>query len=178
MSALSRGRIGQSWTSSRQTRSFCFWHVPRALNVPLLRALWYLLDGIWGLLKGSWGGLVRDGLQPERSKLPKDQIWNQTPGCVCRYVCAYGCSYTHISVYNIYIYICISIYVYVMCCGLFPSVVKARAQSVGQSLVDPPLKRQLVRLFREPVSTQDLFLKPSLEPHGMCIYIYICGLVL
>ena len=27
-------------------------------NVPLLRALWSLLDGIWGLLKGSWGVLV------------------------------------------------------------------------------------------------------------------------
>ena len=25
-------------------------------NVPLLRALWSLLDGIWGLLKDSWGG--------------------------------------------------------------------------------------------------------------------------
>ena len=27
-------------------------------NVPLLRALWSLLDGIWGVLKGSWGVLV------------------------------------------------------------------------------------------------------------------------
>ena len=32
--------------------------VPRPPNVPLLRALWSLLDGIWGLLKGSWGVLV------------------------------------------------------------------------------------------------------------------------
>ena len=36
--------------------------VPRPPNVPLLRALWYLLDGIWGLLKGSWGVLVYWGL--------------------------------------------------------------------------------------------------------------------
>ena len=28
--------------------------LPRLPNVPLLRALWSLLDGIWGLLKGSW----------------------------------------------------------------------------------------------------------------------------
>ena len=27
-------------------------------NVPLLRALWSLLDGIWGVLKGSWEVLV------------------------------------------------------------------------------------------------------------------------
>ena len=33
-------------------------YVPRPSNVPLLRALWSLLDGIWGLLKGSWGVLV------------------------------------------------------------------------------------------------------------------------
>ena len=30
-------------------------HRSRPLNVPLLRALWSLLDGIWGSLKGSWG---------------------------------------------------------------------------------------------------------------------------
>ena len=30
---------------------------PCAPNVPLLRALWSLLDGIWGSLKGSWGVL-------------------------------------------------------------------------------------------------------------------------
>ena len=30
---------------------------PRPPNVPLLRAIWSLLDGIWGLLKGSWGVL-------------------------------------------------------------------------------------------------------------------------
>ena len=29
--------------------------LPRLPNVPLLRALWSLLDGIWGVLKGSWG---------------------------------------------------------------------------------------------------------------------------
>ena len=28
----------------------------RPPNVPLLRAIWSLLDGIWGLLKGSWRG--------------------------------------------------------------------------------------------------------------------------
>ena len=30
-------------------------------NVPLLRALWHLIDGIGGLLKGSWGALVIKG---------------------------------------------------------------------------------------------------------------------
>ena len=30
----------------------------RPPNVPLLRALWSLLDGIWGVLKCSWGVLV------------------------------------------------------------------------------------------------------------------------
>ena len=30
---------------------------PRSSNVPLLAALWSLLDGIWGLLKGSCGVL-------------------------------------------------------------------------------------------------------------------------
>ena len=34
----------------------------RPPNVPLLRALWSLLDGIWGVLKGSWGVLVRGQL--------------------------------------------------------------------------------------------------------------------
>ena len=29
----------------------------RPPNVPLLRALWSLLDVVWGLLKGSWGVL-------------------------------------------------------------------------------------------------------------------------
>ena len=32
--------------------------LPGPPNVPLLGALWSLLDGIWGLLKGSWGVLV------------------------------------------------------------------------------------------------------------------------
>ena len=32
--------------------------IPRPPNVPLLRALWYLLVGIWGILKGSWVVLV------------------------------------------------------------------------------------------------------------------------
>ena len=31
---------------------------PTPPNVPLLRALWSLLDGIWGPLKGSWGVLA------------------------------------------------------------------------------------------------------------------------
>ena len=30
---------------------------PRPPNVPLLTALWFLLDGIWGVLTGSWGVL-------------------------------------------------------------------------------------------------------------------------
>ena len=34
------------------------------INVPLLRALWSLLDGIWGVLKGSRGVLV---VSPEPS---------------------------------------------------------------------------------------------------------------
>ena len=29
-------------------------HDPRPPNLPLLGALWSLLDGIWGVLKGSW----------------------------------------------------------------------------------------------------------------------------
>ena len=33
--------------------------IPRPPNVPLLRALWSLLDGTWGLLKGSSGVLVQ-----------------------------------------------------------------------------------------------------------------------
>ena len=36
---------------------------PRPPNVPLLRALWYLLDGIWGLLNGSWGVLALIGAE-------------------------------------------------------------------------------------------------------------------
>ena len=39
-------------------------YLPRPPNVPLLRALWSLLDGIWGFLKGSWGVLVEG---PERA---------------------------------------------------------------------------------------------------------------
>ena len=35
--------------------------LPRPPNVPLLRALWSLLDGIWGLLKGSLGGAGEGG---------------------------------------------------------------------------------------------------------------------
>ena len=31
---------------------------PAPPNVPLLRALWSLLDGIRGVLKGSWGVLA------------------------------------------------------------------------------------------------------------------------
>ena len=30
---------------------------PPLFSVPLLRALWSLLDGVWGVLKGSWGVL-------------------------------------------------------------------------------------------------------------------------
>ena len=33
---------------------------PRPPNVPLLRAIWSVLDGIWGVLKGSWGVLVNN----------------------------------------------------------------------------------------------------------------------
>ena len=32
--------------------------LPTPPNIPLLRALWSVLDGTWGLLKGSWGVLV------------------------------------------------------------------------------------------------------------------------
>ena len=32
--------------------------LPAPSNVPLLRALWFVVDGIVGLLKGSWGVLV------------------------------------------------------------------------------------------------------------------------
>ena len=45
-----RSRGGDEWTYKCP--------IPTPPNVPLLRALWYLLDGIWGLLKGSWGVLV------------------------------------------------------------------------------------------------------------------------
>ena len=38
-------------------------HIPRPPNVPLLKALWSLLDGIWGVLKGSWGVLVVSALK-------------------------------------------------------------------------------------------------------------------
>ena len=41
-------------TDSKRKRS-C---MPRPPNRPLLRALWYLLDGICGVLKASWGVLV------------------------------------------------------------------------------------------------------------------------
>ena len=36
------------------------YRLPRPPDVPLLRALWYLLDDLWGLLKGGWGVLVDD----------------------------------------------------------------------------------------------------------------------
>ena len=45
--------------------------VPRPLNVPLLRALWYLLDGIWGLLKGSWGVLVPPGFRCDQGSVDR-----------------------------------------------------------------------------------------------------------
>ena len=41
--------------------------MPRPPNVPLLGALWSLLDGSWGVLKGSSGVLVYDLLQPHRA---------------------------------------------------------------------------------------------------------------
>ena len=37
---------------------YIYIYVPAPPNVPLLRALWSLLDGMWGVLKGSWGVLV------------------------------------------------------------------------------------------------------------------------
>ena len=40
---------------------FQAYSLPRAPNIPLLRALWSLLDGTWGVLKGSWGVLVKTG---------------------------------------------------------------------------------------------------------------------
>ena len=41
------------------------------VNVPLLRALWSLLDGIWGVLKGSWGVLVWASIVLPRVQLVK-----------------------------------------------------------------------------------------------------------
>ena len=35
-------------------------YIPRPPNVPLLRALWSLVDGICGVSKGSWGVLDMD----------------------------------------------------------------------------------------------------------------------
>ena len=50
----------RSWCCSchRPTCEFC--GEPRPPNVPLLRAIWSLLDGIWGSLKGR--GLLEDHL--------------------------------------------------------------------------------------------------------------------
>ena len=48
LSIWARGTARNSWSE----------YMPRPPNVPLLRALWSLLDGIWGILKGSWGVLV------------------------------------------------------------------------------------------------------------------------
>ena len=58
---------GSRVTLDKATRGHPFFGKPEGLlvglrieshpNVPLLRALWSLLDGIWGLLKGSWGVL-------------------------------------------------------------------------------------------------------------------------
>ena len=42
----------------RQKKDGGFLPIPRPPNVPLLRALWSLVDGTWGVLKGSWGVLV------------------------------------------------------------------------------------------------------------------------
>ena len=47
-------------------------------NVPLLRALWSLLDGIWGVLHGSWGVLVQSQEAQKRYTL-------QTQGRTCLY---------------------------------------------------------------------------------------------
>ena len=38
-------------------------YVPRPPNVPLLKALWSLVDGIWGVLKGILGGAGSFGVQ-------------------------------------------------------------------------------------------------------------------
>ena len=40
-------------------------HAP---TVPLLRALWSLLEGTWGLLKGSWG--LNSAYEPNISRSP------------------------------------------------------------------------------------------------------------
>ena len=45
-------------------------NLPRPPNVPLLRALWSLLDGIWGVLKGSWGVLVDLGACNTQNSIP------------------------------------------------------------------------------------------------------------
>ena len=57
--------LGGFWSSEARFPSLWLYpgrpkalNSPRPSNVPLLRALWYLLDGIWGLLKGSWGVLA------------------------------------------------------------------------------------------------------------------------
>ena len=39
---------------------------PTPPKVPLLRAIWSLLDGIWGLLKGSWGVLDVPGVSSQK----------------------------------------------------------------------------------------------------------------
>ena len=63
-SALGNQSPGLTNAMTRQTKPIVLGSVPRPPWVPLLRALWYLLDGIWGLSKGSWGVLVGSVLWP------------------------------------------------------------------------------------------------------------------
>ena len=58
-SSLCDGDRGASVKYQRPIKRAFKVNIPTSLNVPLLRALWSLLDGIWGSLKGSWGVLVR-----------------------------------------------------------------------------------------------------------------------
>ena len=52
-----------------------------APNIPLIRALWSLLDGIWGLLKGSWGVLAAYTLSFGRLGYNVWRTWEgQVPG--------------------------------------------------------------------------------------------------
>ena len=54
---MAQGMMGWPLRETHKQNSSSVASQPTPPNVPLLRALWSLLDGIWGLLKGSWGVL-------------------------------------------------------------------------------------------------------------------------